>query len=374
MENRFEKFVGEQLRLARIAYGRSLEEIGAEVQATRQYIHQIETGGKTPSAEMVLALADVIGVQPQFLHLRFRSRLRPEECHFRKQFATPASVTSQALARGTILATLVDELDARLGLPAFDFPDIPARNIEGVERAAEEVRGHWRLGPAGPITSMTRVAENAGAIVTHFGGLSERVDAFSIDRLRPIIVRSAAKESLCRMRFDLAHECGHLVIHRGIQTGDRESEDQANRFASAFLLPRAGFVREFPRGRSLNWHALFELKLRWKVSVRAIVRRAFDLGLIMAAQYRTANIHLVKTGQAKTERYDDTLPMEHPELLDAALDALEASRPGAVRTIANDLGLGEEMFELLTGRCLPTEPPPQDNPKVVALRSRLSSQ
>jgi hypothetical protein len=94
----------------------------------------------------------------------------------------------------------------------------------------------------------------------------------------------------------------------------------------------------------------------------------------MAAQYRTANIHLVKTGQAKTERYDDILPMEHPELLDAALDALEASRPGAMRTIANDLGLGEEMFELLTGRCLPAEPLPQDNPNVVALRPRLSSQ
>jgi Zn-dependent peptidase ImmA (M78 family)/DNA-binding XRE family transcriptional regulator len=371
-EIRIEKFIGEQLRLARVACGRSLEEVGEEVRATRQYIHQIETGAKTPSAEMALALADAVGVRPRFLHVRFNPTVKLEQCHFRKQFTTPASLTSQVLARGTILDRLTGEIAARLELPAVDFPDIPSKDSEDIERAAEGARKHWRLGLGAPIISMTRVVENAGAIVTHFVGLSERVDALSMDRPRPIIIRSAAKESLCRLRFDIAHECGHLIMHRGVQTGDRETEEQANRFASAFLLPRTGFVKEFPRGRTLDWHALFELKLRWKVSVRAMVRRAFDLRLITAAQYRTANIHLVKTGQAKAERYDDEMPMEKPELLDRALDALEASRPGSVRTVAEDLGMGDGLFELLTGRRIPVEPLSKDN-KIVDLTQRLSS-
>lgn len=91
-------------------------------------------------------------------------------------------------------------------------------------------------------------------------------------------------------------------------------------FAGAFLIPRNAFAREFPRTRrALDWNALFAMKLRWKVSVRAITRRAFDLGLIDAAQYRTANIQLVKTGQAKTERYDDRIALEVPELLYTAV-------------------------------------------------------
>jgi Zn-dependent peptidase ImmA (M78 family) len=302
---------------------------------------------------MMLALAEVLGITSRFLENRFKSAVQPEQVHFRKQATTPLFLSSQVLARGTILDRFVQELGARVELPPVDFPDIPAQNLEDVERVAEEAREHWGLGPAGPIVSMTRVVENAGAIVTHFGGLSDRVDALSMDRPRPIIVRSSAKESACRLRFDLAHECGHLVMHHGIQTGDKETEDQAHRFASAFLLPRAGFVSEFPRGRVLDWQAIFELKLRWRVAARAIVRRAYDLGLITAAQYRTANIHLVKTGQAKSERYDDELPLEEPELLNAALDTLDSSCSGALQEITDEIGLDERMFCLITGRSLP---------------------
>src|SRR3546814_8588593 len=102
-------------------------------------------------------------------------------------------------------------------------------------------------------------------------------ESFLGDRRRPIIVRSALKESLCRQRFDFAHGCGHLIMHRGLQTGDRATEDQAHRFASAFLFPRGAVLREFPRGSSINWRALYDLKLRWKMSVRALIRRGHDL-------------------------------------------------------------------------------------------------
>ncbi|CAN7282482.1 ImmA/IrrE family metallo-endopeptidase [Phyllobacterium sp. LjRoot231] len=213
------------------------------------------------------------------------------------------------------------------------------------------------------------MVENAGAIVTYFPGLSERVDALSMDRPRPIIVRSDAKASLSRQRFDLAHECGHLIMHRGVETGDKETEDQAHRFAGAFLFPRSAFVREYPRGRSLNWSALFQLKLRWKISVRAIVRRAFDLRIIDAAQYRSANIQLVKTGQAKIERYDDQMRLDEPELLAAAMNALSQNTPNGLRKLANDMALSYSMFEILTDRPLPPESTLDKNDNVVFLDS-----
>ncbi len=360
-------FVGEQLRIARLARGQSLEQIADSVGATRQYIHQLENGSRTPASDLADALADVLGVQRAFLFSPHPGGVRPEQCHFRKQQTTPASVTSQVLARGTLLDRLAELLDQRLDLPPINFPDLPASTLEDAERAADEARRYWRLGSDGPITSMMRVVENAGAIVTYFHGLSERVDALSMDRPRPIIVRSDAKASLCRQRFDLAHECGHLVMHRGIESGDKATEDQAHRFASAFLLPRAAFIREFPRGRSMNWKSIFELKLRWKVAARAIIRRAFDLGMIDAAQYRTANIQIVKMGQAKVERYDDQLPLEQPELLDNAMSVLQQTSPNGIRNFAGDLGLADEMFLLLTGCSVPAEALEVRDPKIVVL-------
>jgi Zn-dependent peptidase ImmA (M78 family)/transcriptional regulator with XRE-family HTH domain len=346
-------FVGDQLRLARLTHGMSLEEVASAVAATRQYIHQLENGSRTPAEDLVRALADVLGVKVDFFYAAEAAGVRPEQCHFRKQQTTPASIISQVLARGTMVDRLVNKLDERLTLPTVDFPDLPVHNVEEIEQAAEAARRHWKLGSDGPIVNMMRVVENAGAVVTCFKDLSDRVDALSMDRPRPIIVRSDAKASLCRLRFDLAHEAGHLVMHRGIETGDKFTEDQAHRFAGAFLFPRAAFLQEFPRGRQMNWGVLYQLKLRWKVAVRAMVRRAFDLGIIDAAQYRTANIQIVKNGQAKTERYDDELPLEQPELLSAAIAGMRQIGPEALNDLSDDLGLSSSMYSLLTNEMLP---------------------
>lgn len=363
------KIAGEQLRLARLAHGYSLEEVGERVGATRQFIHQLETGARSASDDLVAALADELGVTPAFLAEPIPSTVRPEQCHFRGHITRPASVTSQVLARGTLLDKFVAAVEEHLELPEVSFPDLPAATAEQIERAAEDARRYWGLGTTGPIISMMRVVENAGAVVTYFRDLSERVDAFSMDRRRPIIVRSSLKESLCRQRFDFAHECGHLIMHRGTQTGDRATEEQAHRFASAFLFPRGAVLREFPRGRTINWRALFELKLRWKISVRALIRRGYDLGLLSPAQYRTANIHLVKSGQAKVEMYDadGTLPIEQPELLPSAMVALEGAVSGGAVAVGRQVGFGRAMLELVTGAEVPDPEPPLENSKVVRL-------
>ncbi|MGO8994174.1 MAG: helix-turn-helix domain-containing protein [Polyangiaceae bacterium] len=358
-------FHGERLRLARVALGLTLDQLSARVSATRQYINQLEQGIKAPTDEMRDALADALGVARHFFALPAAGGIRPEQCHFRKQRTTPVSVVSQVLARGTLLDGFVRGLDRELDLPPVSFPDIPVTNMHNVEDAADVAREHWCLG-TGPISSMMRVVENAGAVVSFFGGVSERVDALSIDCARPMIIRSEAKPAACRLRFDLGHEAGHLIMHRGLQTGDKETEDQANRFASAFLLPRSSFVHEFPRGRFLDWIAIYDLKLRWKVSAAAILRRAYDLRMVSADQYRTGYIHLSKTGQRKLERYDDAIPAETPELLPNAIGALEATYSGSVERLLGESGLDVEMFSHVSGLDLPNAT--TDNANVVPFR------
>ncbi|WP_271078018.1 helix-turn-helix domain-containing protein [Aurantiacibacter sp. MUD61] len=345
------EFAGEQLRLARLAHGLSLEEVAERIATSRQFIHQLENGSRSASTEHVEILAEALGVTEDFFADLVPSTVRPEQCHFRGLSSRPAYVTSQVLARGTLLDKLVASIEGVLSLPTVDFPDIPVSNFEEIEQAAEAARIHWKLGSTGPIKNMMRVVENAGAVVTYFEDLSEKVDAFSMDRRRPIIVRSSLKQSLFRQRFDLAHECGHLIMHRGIQTGDQATEKEAHRFAGAFLFPRGAVLREFPRGKRIDWQALYKLKLRWRMSVSAIVRRAFDLRILTPAQYRTANIYLRKTGQSKVEKFDNdgSLPLEYPELLPKVIDALDEAIPGGVLSVGMKAGLKREMLVQLTG-------------------------
>lgn len=345
-----EPFFGERLRLARLLATQSLDEVGAAVATSRQYLHQLETDTKAPTADMRLALADALGVSPHFFSLPINAAVSEADCHFRKLYTTPRTAMAHAAARGTLLEQLATALDKRVKLPRVDFPDLGrAKSVAEIEEKALRLREHWGLGTDAPIANVTRSLERAGALVIDFGDLSDKVDALSISRRRPIVVRSRAKTAAVRLRFDLAHECGHLVMHQGMVTGDNETEDEAHRFAGAFLFPAKAFVREFPRSKSLDWAELFGLKNRWRVSVRAIIRRAYDLGLIDAARYRTGNIHLSKTGQTKAERYDDVIVPEQPEILRAALKALAARDLNSYNSMLIEVGLPPARFETLFG-------------------------
>lgn len=354
-----QRFYGDRLRLARMLSSMSLDELGSLVGASRQFIHQLETNAKEPTEEMRAALAAALDVTYGFFSMPVINPVREDDCHFRRLTTAPRTLLAQAAARGTIVEALADALDKRLKLPPVDFPEVAKpTSLDEIERIAEEARIHWGLGTDGPITNMTRVVENAGAVVVHFDDISDRIDALSISRRRPIIVRSSAKTAAVRLRFDLAHEAGHLVMHQGLITGDRATEEQAHRFASAFLIPRTAFAKEFPRPRRmLDWSSLFRMKLRWKMSVRAIVRRAYDLNLLNAAQYRSANIHLAKSGQTKTERLDDRLAPEHPELLHTALNILAERNLVGLHRMSAELGLNNSLFSRMTDFEIPSLPP-----------------
>ena len=352
--NRARAFYGDKLRLARLLAGLSLDELGGFVATSRQFIHQLETGAKEPTNELRNALASILAVTPEFFLSPAINPVREEDCHFRRLASAPRGLVAQAIARGTAVEILVNGIETHVRLPVVDFPDLlRPTSPDAIERASEQARQHWGLGLDGPVTSMTRVLENAGAVVVQFDELTDRIDALSMARRRPIVVRSTAKVAGARLRFDLAHEIAHLSMHQGIMTGDSITEGEAQRFAGAFLIPRDAFAREFPRARRLlDWNTLFAMKLRWKISVRAIARRAFDLGLIDAAQYRTANIQLVKTGQAKIERHDDQITIEKPELLTTALAWIAKRDNVGLHRLLSDLGMAPSLFTRLTGQSL----------------------
>ncbi|MEN3110400.1 XRE family transcriptional regulator [Uliginosibacterium paludis] len=318
------EFNGTNLKLARQCQGLSLNEVGDAVEKSRQYIHRVEMGRDQPTPDLIRGLAKFLNVAPEFFFERSGVMLCDDAYHFRKLASTPVTMKQAAQAKGELFRRFVAFIDQKLRLPECNFPSFEVSSPDDIERAAERCRSLWELG-LGPIDNVIRVAENAGAVVTTFHDVSEKVDALSISSQRPIIVTNNSKGSACRVRFDLAHEIGHFVMHESQLTGDRTTESEANRFAGAFLLPRGTFVKAFPKlkGSSLNWPGIVQLKMEWKVSKAAILYRARQLGLITESQYKSGIIYgLNRKGQATSEDEDKLIPFEKPELIYNALKIL----------------------------------------------------
>jgi Zn-dependent peptidase ImmA (M78 family)/DNA-binding XRE family transcriptional regulator len=351
-------FYGERLRLARLLKGCTLQELGDAVAVSRQSIHQYESDVRIPATDVRNALAEFLQVSPDFFSLSLLGDVKPEQCHFRKRQTTPAGIKNRVQAYSTILEQLVAELHEHLDLPEnrfnlIDNDKIPELSPPVIEKIAEGARVRWKLTPEAPIDNVVNVVENQGAIVTCFDGVSDKVDALSVNRKFPIIIRNTAKESVCRMRFDLAHECGHLVMHDGIETGCKQTEREADAFASAFLFPRKSFAREFPAclgtNGIINWKEVYNLKLRWKMSARAIIYRAHSLDFINAQQYRSANVWFSQTRQTRKERYDDKITLEVPHVLEESLSVLKDHLGITFEMLAKKLGVQPELLAQISG-------------------------
>jgi Zn-dependent peptidase ImmA (M78 family)/DNA-binding XRE family transcriptional regulator len=335
-------FFGANLRLARNFHALTLHEVAEHLGVSRQFVYMLEAGKAAPKAEQVDALARTLQVLPDFFYDSKPPLISEDQCHFRGNITARVSIRQVTLAKGEIFRRLVTLLDEKLELPRFAFPEIEVSTLADIETAAEACRRQWGLG-LGPIENMARVVENAGVVVTSFRHVSREIDALSIYSNRPVMVANEEGRSGCRVRFDLGHEAGHFVMHIGRQTGDRQTEGEANRFAGAFLMPRSTFSKEFPAPRfgRISWRSLSELKLRWKVSKAAMIYRARQLGVLSEDQYKSGVIFLTRHGEARVEEEDDQIPIEKPELFGAAVRCACEHFSISLEDLAREIGITE---------------------------------
>lgn len=124
---------------------------------------------------------------------------------------------------------------------------------------------------------------------------TRHLDAYSFWRNeKPYIFLNTIKTAE-HSRFDAAHELGHLVMHRHSGSGHKNAEDEANAFASAFLIPPADLVAKLPRVRTLD--QIIAGKKRWRVSAAALNYSLRKHGLISDWHYRGNYIQLNKLGR-----------------------------------------------------------------------------
>lgn len=315
-------FQSSALTLARDYRGLTKAELAARIGKTPGAISQFESGRTKPDSKTVASLAFTLGFPAGFFtRSHAAAPLSIDNCHFRSLRSAGQKDRRRILAKGRLLCDLIDVLAEEVEFPDDQISGMarPVRTFEDIEQCAVAVRQEWGLG-LGPIPDLLRLLESKGAILFLVPEDCHEVDAFSTNPGgRPLIFLVGSKESTSRRRFDAAHELGHLIMHADAMPGDKELENQAHRFAGAFLVPRDAFLRECPR--RLNWDHFYEMKRRWQVSVAALVRRAYDLECISEATYRRAWVQLNQTGERKKERFEP--PAEHPTMLRKSLALLE---------------------------------------------------
>lgn len=346
-----------RLEQALVARGLTKGQLASLVGVASSTVTKWCKGDQFPEAQTFDRLASILNVEAEWL-------TRPT-----LPAVSAPLFRSNALALKTARAKLFERANWAQDLAALfaqhvDYPalNLPERDFrapeditdEDIEAAAEECRHRWQLGRT-PIQDLVLAAESAGILVVR-----EETDIATIEGLSswstvlglPIVLLSADKANGFRSRFDLAHEIGHLVLHKHIlPSPDRERynlmEKQAHHFAGALLLPAETFADDVRV--PVNLDNLLILKQRWGVSAAAMLMRLHRIGLITDEDKDTLFKRRSARWGAKAEPFDDKWEPEKPRLLRRTVELLINAGVVTVEALPRYIGLGAHDVEQLCG-------------------------
>ena len=346
-------FNPDMLALARDARGFTQAELVASLgdAMSQAKLSKIENGLVQPSDPDVAALAAALEFRQEFFfHGHFR-HAEPATYHRKRQklakkdwAQTYAKAEIYRIAVGLFLKSV--ELSPRAPTP----PAIDVDQYDGdIGQIARAVRQLWAL-PRGPVEDVTSCLENAGVVVFAFDFGTDLCDGFCqqpSDGMPPAIFINA-RQPKDRMRYSLAHELGHLVMHR-LPNPNMESE--ANAFASEFLMPTEDIRKDF---YGLSLEKFMSLKLYWRTSMQSLIMRAHSVGRLSESAYRYYMMSMNKRGWRTREPVELNNVKEAPRLL----GQLVRSHMGPLRYELEEMsalvGLKPQEFEEFFG--LATKP------------------
>lgn len=346
------RIIPERIREARESVGMTDEEFADAIGVTRQSVGAYETGAKSPRGEVFSKIIAVTRQPPTFF-------TTPRK-HGAERFLAPTWRSLKRMQRPDRLRVgrrlewafyIAEALAEYVELPAVDMPaiefDHEREGSERIEEIADQLREYWNVG-FGPITDLAPLLEFHGIVVIEEPVRCEDMDAVSRwQGGRPYMLYAADQESNSRKLFDLAHELGHLILHNGVEVNSRNLdrlENQANRFAGAFLMPRRTFAREIAN-TTIDY--FLSLKGRWRVAVAAMIYRCKELGILNADQVKYMWKQMNARNIRKREPLDNAFALSRPTVLGSAVQMLIENRVKMPAEIAEDVLLNAADVESL---------------------------
>jgi len=353
-------FNSDRLRTARERRMLTAKGLAERVGVSAVSLSKYENGHE-PDEATANRIADALSYPVDFFYRDAPERLDTDAVSFRSLARMKARERRAAEAAGALGIELYEWIDTRFNLPAADLIDL-SKERRRPSVAARLLRQHWGLGDR-PIGNVLKLVESKGVRVLSLSEATKNVDAYSFWRGDHPYVFLNQEKTAERSIFDTAHELGHLVLHHHADSRtDKEAETQADRFASAFLMPESDvmdYAHHFTAGQ------VIAAKKRWKVSAMALAYRLNSLGYISEWNYRSLIIDLGKRGYRSGE--PDGIEREVSTVLAKVLSALW-SKGLTKNEIAKDLGIPLGEIEALLFRLSPDQSGVANEPRRPGLK------
>lgn len=316
--------------------------VGVEPRSVQAW--ESDASGTVPTRRHLDKIAEELRFPTDFFVAGDVDFVAPTAVSFRAVSRLAAYRRDIALSTGVLGIMLAEWIGDQFDLPQPKLPDVTDLDPR---RAAEAVRAVWGLGIR-PVPNLIHLCEAAGVRVFALVEECRDVDAFSFWHDDVPFMFIDTTKSAERRRRDVAHELGHLLLHRGHDAPQgREAEDDADAFANNFLLPESAVLATQLYRPTLE--QIQREKLVWRVSAMSLIRRLHDVELITDWIYKRLCIEAGKRGLRSRE---DDIPPETSQLLGKVIKTLR-DEGMSLMAIARNLAVDpQDLDDLLFGLAL----------------------
>ncbi len=333
---------GELIRQAREFHGLTQTKLANAVHVKQAAISEMEYNEFAPSETLLKEIAKQTGFLPSFFELAPNDNLPISTLNYRAR----RSVSTREETRVYQYANLLYQQIKRICLDVLMPPNkLPQLQGTRTQQAVKITRDELGLSRNEPIKKLLRTIENSGVVIFNLPRDIPQIDAFSmwakLDEERPIIALLSGR-LMDRKRFSIAHELGHLVLHQSIRPSLKLVENEANEFASAFLMPEQAMREEMKAPITLT--ILAKLKLRWGVSMQALIMRAYKLGIITQRQTKYLFAQISAQGWRTREPSNLDLKVEIPHLVRNMIESKYRTREDYALAAGMDIETATEFY------------------------------
>lgn len=305
---------------------------------TQSRLSRIESNKIDVDDETVALLAANLGVTTDFFT---RSAFKNLEIHT-PQLRARSRLTERSKAAAIQWTRLVYEEYDRLreGATALPISLQPLRGMD-IGAAAAATRTLLGFNHTEPLPYLILAVERIGVTVLGLPYAQDTLDALCAWRASEPVIGLFRGVPGDRIRFNVAHELGHLILHEPGQAG-RNIEAEADAFASELLTPLDAIVAAMPRNPTLS--SLAMLKTQWGVSVKSLVRRARELQII--DQERATSLYKQISARGWNKMEPGYVPEEKPRGFRKLVE-ISYGPSFSTEKLARDAGWSEELALLV---------------------------
>lgn len=269
------------LRRLRAARDLSQAEVAEAAGLSRVGYRNLESGASVPRVETLQALARALQVPVQELVTPVRI-LRKVRFRSLKRLNSREHVLAIVGQRLGDFVELEEMLDERV---SAELPQASDRRRDGLRRAREAAaaaRAQFELDEDEAVRDISGLLESNGIKVLPVQVASDAFFGLSVgedDGGPAVVVNTWERISVERWIFTAAHELGHLILHLAdydvTETEEQPGQEQeANLFASHFLMPDSVFQREWAESYGLPMiDRVLKVKRMFRVSYKTVLYR-----------------------------------------------------------------------------------------------------